>query len=477
MTRQKSSSPSSWGTLIRYVLLFDTTYEFRDVGQKDTVLHALRELFGTEVQAVRSFVSGAVPFSTEHAASWLRNQKPDTAGIDLFLRACPATRQVSVVQVPVKTVALVPPGTLPIATLPLNPNSIILDAYIIYVGSRVLCDYPIKLDGVIKLNLLLQILKDSTPFTVSCVPLHTRDRKPRPIKISLVIEWMLRQPQSKELVLARLIDVTSSPEFLTKSKSIEPIEKDHVVQSQPRSSRAAHVSEEDRKQLEIWGRKTESDGISAPNERKAAIRKIIEERGIKCLIHFTRLENLPSILERGILSRVALGDDGYVWNDAWRRDKRKHAICLSISYPNYAMFHSYKSGSEEKWAVLLLDPAILWELDCGFVEINAASRGVPERPESDLKSLAAFQSMFSQTELRSRLHLESYYPTNPQTEVLVFEHISSKYIREICLKFKPEAKSYRDGLGRIVPTSEKASLFKYRQDWAHWKKPVNSIYG
>ncbi len=140
-----------------------------------------------------------------------------------------------------------------------------------------------------------------------------------------------------------------------------------------------------------------TDQVEAVGQREAAIRRIVEERGIKHLMHFTRVENLPGIRERGLWSRATLGNDGCVWNDDWRRDKRPHAICLSVSYPNYKMFYDYRLRKGGGWAVLLLDPCLLWERDCGFVEVNAASSDVWTRPEDELKTVAAFERMFGST--------------------------------------------------------------------------------
>lgn len=224
------------------------------------------------------------------------------------------------------------------------------------------------------------------------------------------------------------------------------------------------------------GENAQEEALSPEEQaRRGAIRRIVQERGIKHLMHFTRIENLPGIRDRGLQSRAALGDDGCVWNDDWRRDKRRHAICLSVSYPNYKMFFDYRERKGGDWAVLLLDPCLLWELDCGFVEVNAAGGAVPQRPEDELKSLAALERMFENVELRAALQLPPHYTTNPQAEVLVFEPIVQTFIQEIHIKRELEEPVYYDCNGHVIPIKTDGTYFWPRQDYRHWQKWA--VYG
>jgi hypothetical protein len=77
------------------------------------------------------------------------------------------------------------------------------------------------------------------------------------------------------------------------------------------------------------------------SNREAQIQQICDERDIETLVHFTRVENLSSILQNGLLSRKALETSGqqFLFNDPDRIDGHKEAICLSISFPNYKMFY------------------------------------------------------------------------------------------------------------------------------------------
>ena len=120
--------------------------------------------------------------------------------------------------------------------------------------------------------------------------------------------------------------------------------------------------------------------------RQAQLQQICSKRRITTLIHFTRIENLRSILQEGLLSRSLLEERGqdFVWNDEQRLDAHKEAVCLSISFPNYQMFYKYRCmTNHDCWVVLLLDVTVLWKLDCAFYQENAASNAANRiRPEA-----------------------------------------------------------------------------------------------
>ena len=115
--------------------------------------------------------------------------------------------------------------------------------------------------------------------------------------------------------------------------------------------------------------------------RESQIRQICTERSITTLFHFTRIENLRSILQEGLLSHSNLEtrEPRPLFNDNDRADWCPEANCLSISFPNYKMFYSIRGKKkaegvkDSQWVILLLNADILWELDCAFCQTNAAS--------------------------------------------------------------------------------------------------------
>ena len=184
--------------------------------------------------------------------------------------------------------------------------------------------------------------------------------------------------------------------------------------------------------------------------RASEIQQICEERDIHFLCHFTRAENLDSILQQGLLGRSALEESGqdFLFNDPDRVDGQENAVCLSVSFPNYLMFYKIRDRSrgegvsDSQWAVLLLEPSVLWKFECAFCQENAAAGVILNIPLEDLKTPEAFENMFigdytdnsGRRILRDSLKIPENYPTHPQAEVLVFDPIPTQYIKAICFE-------------------------------------------
>lgn len=101
-------------------------------------------------------------------------------------------------------------------------------------------------------------------------------------------------------------------------------------------------------------------------EESLRLRAFLKERRIDTLIHFTRLENLASILSYGLLSRRAIATDPRVGRvrtnepelpEAWR-----DMISLNISFPNYRLFYQMQAMRGFEWVVLAYDAALLLQL-------------------------------------------------------------------------------------------------------------------
>ena len=214
-------------------------------------------------------------------------------------------------------------------------------------------------------------------------------------------------------------------------------------------------------------------------ERILRIRSFTEERMIRNLIHFTRLKNLSSILQSGLLGRKELESKppGLMpeFNDEKRLDNCKNAICLSISFPNYKVFYAFQQrDSKEPWAIITLDCSVLWKLDCAFCIDNAASNIARYRDLNERKEFNALQEMFNDHEKRKRseLNIPLHYTTNPQAEVLVFNNIPSCYIQSIHFKNPEILSEWVAVYGRSMETQFICSeeFFLPRKDWVYWKK-------
>jgi len=114
---------------------------------------------------------------------------------------------------------------------------------------------------------------------------------------------------------------------------------------------------------------------------------------------------------------------------------------------------------------------------CAFSVTNAACNSVTSIPLEEKIGPEAFLKMFGELEekpTRRELNIPSYYPTDPQAEVLVFGDIEPTYIDDINVKSKSRLKEY-ERISKIVQEHKdfvyyfNDPLFTPRMDWAHWK--------
>jgi hypothetical protein len=164
--------------------------------------------------------------------------------------------------------------------------------------------------------------------------------------------------------------------------------------------------------------------------RRHRIRTAVAEHGIAAIYHFTRIENVPSILALGLLPRARVPATAIV-SDLKRLDMRRDAVCVSITHPNTRMFFAKRQPTgDARWAVLELAPAILWELPCLFFTRNAATAGAACTPDCDLQTSFAMAAMFRRNS-PAAMRLPACLPTNPQAEVLVRGAIAPAFIHRI----------------------------------------------
>ena len=204
------------------------------------------------------------------------------------------------------------------------------------------------------------------------------------------------------------------------------------------------------------------------------IQEYLVERKIGFLTHFTRASNLSDILQRGLVPRDVLANEGYGgFNDQYRHDGT-NAVCLSIHFPNYKMFWGIRQDNKNvEWVVLIIRPEVLWMLPCAFCVTNAASATVTAVPLEQRRTLAALQAMYADWEDKSRatLGIPDNFPTNPQAEVLMLNGVPQNYIYcafVLNTTAQQALKAQHPGLDVRVD----ARYFRYRQDYAHWKKEI-----
>lgn len=167
------------------------------------------------------------------------------------------------------------------------------------------------------------------------------------------------------------------------------------------------------------------------------IAAVVESRKIEDVLHFTRLENLPSILEHGLQSRLELRDADHhaLASDATRLDKEDGAISVSIScfYPKMFSAKRYRAG-HKPWVILVLHPSLLWNLQCRFYR-NGAATNATKHQSGKMYGGFALQKLFEdcpstseRTTLRKEYDLQPSWPTYPDSEVQVMNPIHPHYI-------------------------------------------------
>lgn len=214
-----------------------------------------------------------------------------------------------------------------------------------------------------------------------------------------------------------------------------------------------------------------------------SIQKIVKKRNIEALVHFTRIENLSSILKHGLLSRNEVENNNMdsLVTDSSRLDGYTSAVNLSISFPNYRMFFSKRQNMGGDWVVLFIKPEVLYSKPCYFYSNNAACTTYSglENRSSD----AHLQNMFSDLAVnnvgdrasRDDLALPGNYPTNPQSEVLVFSTLSTAMIMGVAFSSDITRSNYfmcTSGNSNVQPYISKSIANKFffssRQDWRYW---------
>lgn len=214
------------------------------------------------------------------------------------------------------------------------------------------------------------------------------------------------------------------------------------------------------------------------------IRTILQERGIVELIHFTHVENLPKILEHGLLPP---DEQKACFITSIHGDSCNHflnAISLSVSFPNFQMFCAKHQKMTSNWVVISISPDILFENRSAvlFCYENAARfiNKIPEDPEQFIGP-NAFKRMFIENLptykikniSRSDLALPAHFTSNPQAEILYNGKILINRIRRISVS---HVSTYNNLIHdsrinlRNVELVLDDSFFAPRLDYEHWKK-------
>ena len=210
------------------------------------------------------------------------------------------------------------------------------------------------------------------------------------------------------------------------------------------------------------------------------IERIVNEKNIRWLVHFTRIENLRSILENGLLPRDNFEGLNLqpLTNDNLRLDGFLGATSLSIESPNYRMFWKCRCDAKEQhsiphenWVVLGIKPNILWEKDCAFCSTNAASNAIVQVALEERKGAEALKRLFSEVDgkpSREEMRINNRCPTDPQAEILVFDKIEPDFIFGAVFKNNESIERFREKFPQ-KKFKVFSSLFFPREDYNYWQ--------
>lgn len=204
---------------------------------------------------------------------------------------------------------------------------------------------------------------------------------------------------------------------------------------------------------------------------KLLIRKerseILKKRNIEKIVHFTKVENLESIFENGILSVNRLNDSSIAYSpsDPFRLDDKLNMISTSISFPNYKMFYSKRmENTDIDWAVITIDPnLIIHKLDSEFYKTNAAS-GIYSFDYSPTSNNFLLDMFYDEGR---DPNIPKSYPTDPQAEILINNKIPNTYFNSVeTRKNISKVKSLTRTAG--IDYNPNSHLFSYRSDYKRW---------
>ena len=181
--------------------------------------------------------------------------------------------------------------------------------------------------------------------------------------------------------------------------------------------------------------------------------KSILEKGINNLYHFTDVRNLENILKYGVVPRSILDKRNieHIYNDEYRFDKCKNAVCISIEFPNYKMFYKLRKDYEDR---------------------NAGDHSMYSCSIEERKEKAAFLELFKDRDgypKREKTNVPCNYPTHPQAEVLVFGTINPQYIKKVFFDKKIILEKYKKKISDDTPFELDASKFGPREDYVYWQ--------
>lgn len=198
----------------------------------------------------------------------------------------------------------------------------------------------------------------------------------------------------------------------------------------------------------------------------------IKKRGITKFVHFTRLDNVESIIKFGIVPSYF--HDALNINAIKSNNNGYGYVCLSVSFPNYQMFYKKRLEDPNKnWVVVGIDPSVIlddnifYSFDIGNSARSGAYNGT---------TYEDFLSMFKDfgNIKRESLKIPDKFTTNPQAEIMIRSEIPPKYIKSIFVCNNEDMIYLKKFISNNINLVKDPKIFSSRKDYKVWS---NVYYG
>lgn len=216
------------------------------------------------------------------------------------------------------------------------------------------------------------------------------------------------------------------------------------------------------------------------------LKKSVELRKIKNMIHVTTINNAKNILKKGIVPRKffrnirsnsnsfindfkaktnRVTDDECEVSDTTRWDGRTDHSCFSITKCNSSLIKSYYQKNDYIYCMLKLKPSLLYKAfgNEHFFYYNAACncfKGTAKKSLDDFNKM--FLKEFSLDLYRGKVHcsriVSSNRTTSEQAEVLIGACISPKFIEEIVFSNEDEKEKFLNEVDKSLIQNIKISV-------------------
>ena len=216
--------------------------------------------------------------------------------------------------------------------------------------------------------------------------------------------------------------------------------------------------------------------------RAASIKQVVQDRGIKKLYHLTQARN-----------ELARRKIDAAFNSKLQCRELADTVSVYISGFNYEVLRTLEQHKRERgetspgdtFALLELDPSVLYELSCSFFPTGAGVGFFRIEWETSYGA-QALESMFEDGRpspgggySRTKWDLKPWEVSDPNAEVFVFGAIPPRYIMRVLFKKEEQIDAYRSWVGddSHIPyqiVTHEAALFERRRDWLDWD--ISSMY-